>query len=173
LACGYFFTGNAGDAHIYGSEVEMRALLGYGFSTSVNVGYTHAALVSSHVYGVGIDPGTPIQQVPEWTTSQWLAYRHGLSGRLAFTARLENSYTGTRTDATYQVNKLPSYDLTAIRSGVEGDNWSATAFVTNLFGVRAQFNNVNQLSANLPTYNRIVVAQPATIGIDVTYRFGK
>ncbi len=172
LPCGYNFAANVGDAHVYGSEVEFQALLPKGFTLSVNAGYTHAALVSSNVIGVGVDVGTRVQQVPEWTTSQSLAYRHGIADQLAFTARVENDYVASRTDATFAINTVPSYDLTSVRAGVEGRNWSATLFATNVLNKRALLNNVTMVSINLPTFNRIVVSQPLTVGIDVNYRFG-
>lgn len=173
LPCSYFFTANAGDAHIYGGELEVRALLGKGFTLSVNGGYTHATLVSSNVYGVGIDPGTRVQDVPQWTSSQQLSYRHELSDGLAFVGRAENDYVGSRIDATYGINQLPSYDLTSVRAGVETGNWSAMLFATNVFNERALISNVMMISINLPSYNRVVIAQPLTVGIDFQYRFGR
>jgi len=173
LPCAYYFTANAGNAHIYGSEVEIQALLPKGFTLSLNGGYTHATLVSSNVIGVGVNVGSPVQQVPTWTTSQSIAYRHSMSDQLAFTARIENDYVGSRTDSTYSINQLPAYDLTSVRAGVEGGRWSATLFVTNVFNERALLNNVSMVSVNLPTYNRFVVSQPMTVGLDLNYRFGK
>jgi iron complex outermembrane receptor protein len=173
LSCSFGFTANAGDAHVYGGELEIQAQLGKGFTLSLNGGYTHASLVSSTVHGVGLDPGTPVQQVPEWTTSQSLAYEHGISGQASFMARIDNNYVGSRTDATFAINHVPSYDLTDVRAGVKGSNWTATLFATNVFNKRALLNNAFMVSINLPTYNRIVVSQPLTVGIDLTYHFGR
>jgi iron complex outermembrane receptor protein len=172
LPCGYNFTANAGDAHIYGSEVELQALLVEGLTLSVNAGYTHARLVSSNVAGVGVNPGSSIQLVPEWTASQAIAYKHGLTNDLDLVARIENSYVGSHTDATFAINTVPAYDLTSIRGGVEGANWSAVLFVTNVFNNRVLLDNVTQISVNLPLYNRVTVGQPLTVGLDLTYHFG-
>ena len=173
LPCSFFFTANAGDAHVYGGELELHVLLGAGFTLSLNGGYTHAALVSSNVFGVGIDPGTRVQDVPEVTASQQLVYRHDLSPKLTFVGRVENDYVGSRTDATFGLNTLPAYDLMSVRAGVESDRWSAMLFADNAMNERALLSNNSALSINLPTYNRIAVSQPLTIGIDFQYRFGR
>ncbi len=172
LACGYQFTTDAGDAEVKGSEVEMQAVLAPGLIFSANVGYTNAELVTSNVQGVGIEPGTPVQQVPDWTWSASLAYQRSVSDQLEFTSRLEHAYVGTRTDSTFTINQVPSYDLTSFRAGVNGNRWSAVLFVSNIFNERAKLNNVTQLSINNPIYDRVAVNQPRTFGIDLNYRFG-
>jgi iron complex outermembrane recepter protein len=96
-----------------------------------------------------------------------------MSSQFAFTARIENDYVGARTDATYAINQLPSYDLTQIRVGVEGDRWSAVLFANNVLNKQTILNNVQQISINLPTYNRATVSQPLTVGIDLNYHFGR
>jgi outer membrane receptor protein involved in Fe transport len=171
LACGYPFTANAGDAHIYGAEVEMQGIIAPGLLFTGSVGYTHATIVSVELPGSGIIPGSTIQEVPDWTASASLSYRHDIAAGLAYTARLESAYVGPRTDSTYSINQVPSYDLTYLRTGFEGEHWSAVAFANNLFNTRAVLNNVQQISVNLPTFNRVAVSQPLTMGIDLTYRF--
>jgi outer membrane receptor protein involved in Fe transport len=137
---------------------------------SANSGYTNATIVSS---SAGVKPGTRVQDVPDWTSSVSLAYRHSMSNRLAFTALAENDYVGTRMDVTYGTNYLPSYDLTNLRAGVEGDQWKAVLFAKNLFNQRALLSDTPQLSVYIPTFNRIAVNQPLTIGIDLSYHFGR
>jgi iron complex outermembrane receptor protein len=171
--CGYIYTANAGDAHVYGGELEIQAIVVRDLVVSANTSYSHAALVSSSLLDSGFNPGTPIQDVPRWTTSASIAYRHNLTDQLTFTARADNTYVGSRTDETYSINTLPSYDLTNARAGVEGGNWSAVLFVNNLADKRALLNNVTQDAVNLATYNRVAVSQPRTVGIDLNYRFGR
>jgi hypothetical protein len=102
-----------------------------------------------------------------------LAYRHSLTDALAATARADTTYVGSRTDETYSINTLPSYQLTNLRAGFEGARWSAALFVNNVADKRALLNNITQDAVNLPTYNRVAVSQPRTAGIDLNYRFGK
>jgi outer membrane receptor protein involved in Fe transport len=171
--CGYVYTANAGDAHVRGAELEIQAIVVHDLTVSANASYSHAALVSSSLIDAGFDPGTPIQQVPQWTSSASIAYRHVLTEQLALTARADNTYVGSRTDATYSINQLAAYDLTNIRAGIDGGRWSAVLFVNNVADKRVLLNDITQAAVNLPTFNRLAVSQPRTAGIDLNYRFGK
>jgi iron complex outermembrane recepter protein len=170
LACGYPYTANAGVAHIYGAEVELNALLLPGLTLSANGGYTHATFVIGSLEA-GITPGTRVQDIPEHTLSTSLVYRHGLSDLLSLATHIENDYVGRRTDATYGINNLPSYDLTSVRAGVESDHWSAMLFARNVFNEKAVLTNAFQINVNVPTFNREVISQPLTIGVDLAYHF--
>jgi iron complex outermembrane receptor protein len=170
LPCGYPYTANAGVAHIYGAEVEVNALLVQGLVLSVNGGYTHATFAIGSLEA-GITPGTRVQDTPEHTLSASLAYRTDITSGIALTTRLENDYVGARTDATYAINHLPSYDLTNLRAGVEGSGWSAVVFARNLFNERAILSNGFQINVNVPTFNRAVETQPLTVGVDLRYHF--
>jgi iron complex outermembrane recepter protein len=170
LPCGYPYTANAGTAHIYGAEFELNALLAPGLVLSLNGAYTHATFVTGSLEA-GIQPGTRVQDVPEHTAAASLAYRHALTERLGFMGRVETSYVGERTDVTYAVNQLPSYALTNVRAGVESDHWSAVLFVHNATNERAILSNAFQLNLNIPTFNRMVVNQPLTFGLDLAYHF--
>jgi outer membrane receptor protein involved in Fe transport len=170
LPCGYPYTANAGVAHIYGAEVELNALLLQGLVLSVNGGYTHATFAIGSLEA-GITPGTRVQDTPEHTLSASLAYRTDLSNGVAFVSRVENDYVGTRTDATYAINHLPSYDLTNLRAGIEGGRWQVALFARNVFNERAVLSNGFQINVNVPTFNREVVNQPATVGIDLRYHY--
>jgi iron complex outermembrane recepter protein len=170
LPCGYPYTANAGVAHIYGTEIELNALVLPGLVLSANAGYTHATFVVGSTVA-GIVPGTRVQDIPERTATASIAYRHSLTERLNVATILENNYVGRRTDATYTINQLPSYDLTNVRFGVEADRWAAMLFARNVTNERAILSNAFQLNVNIPTYNRAVVNQPLTVGLDVTYHF--
>ncbi|HWG69709.1 MAG TPA: TonB-dependent receptor [Steroidobacteraceae bacterium] len=170
LPCGYPYTANAGTAHIYGIETEISALLMPGLQLSANGAYTHATFAVGSLEA-GITPGTRVQDVPERTASISLAYRHNLLDGLAWVARVENNYVGARTDVTYTVNNLPSYDLTNIRGGMEGQHWSAALFARNVTNERAILSNAFQLNINIPTFNRVAISQPLTVGLDLSYRY--
>jgi iron complex outermembrane receptor protein len=172
-SCGYVYTANAGNAHVRGAELEIQAIVVHDLTVSANASYSHAALVSTSLIDAGFDPGTPIQQVPHWTSSASIAYRHSLTDELALTARADTTYVGSRTDETFSINQLTSYDLTNIRAGVDGGRWSAVLFVNNIADKRVLLNNITQDAVNLATYNRVAVSQPRTTGIDLNYRFGK
>jgi iron complex outermembrane receptor protein len=167
------YTANAGNAEVYGGELEIQAIVARDLVLSLNGSYSHAALVSSTLQSSNFTPGTEIQDVPRWTSSASIAYRHSLTDELDLTARADNTYVGSRTDATYSINTLPSYDLVNIRSGVEAKRWSAVLFMNNVADKRALLSNITEDAVNLPYYNRVAVSQPRTAGIDLTYRFGQ
>ena len=171
LNCGYVYTANAGDAHVYGSEIEANAIVVHDLEASANVSYSHSTLTSTNLVDSPFAAGTEIQQVPKWTGTLAMSYHHQLTDDLALIARGESTYVGTRTDATFYINNLPSYDLTNLRAGVDGGRWSAVLFINNVADKRALLNNVTQDANNLATYNRVAVSQPRTAGVDLNYRF--
>jgi outer membrane receptor protein involved in Fe transport len=170
LPCGYPYTANAGVAHIYGAEFELTAAVLPGLTFNANGSYTHATFAVGSLEA-GIEEGTRVQDIPEHTLSASLAYRHSLPANLILATHLENNYVGRRTDVTYALNNLPSYDLTNVRAGVESDRWSAMLFARNVFNQRAILTNAFQINLNIPTFNRMVVSQPLTFGLDLAYRF--
>jgi iron complex outermembrane receptor protein len=174
LACGFAYTANAGDAHIYGAETEVTVLLTQGLILTANAGYTHARIVEG-LPGTGITPGEPVQNIPGLTSSVSLAYRHGLADNLAFTWRIENNYVAGHYDVTSELNHLPAYDLTNFRMGLESGRWAAILFAKNLLNKRALLTDTNQgnVSLNIPTFNRVAVSQPLTLGLDLSYHFGR
>jgi iron complex outermembrane receptor protein len=171
LACGFPFTGNAGDAHIYGAEMELNALLLHGLTGSVNAGWTHARYIANSVPSTTI--GERVQNVPGMTLSASLAYRHNITDSLGLIGRIDNNYIASRIDTTAQANYLPPYDMTNIRAGVEGDKWTAVLFVNNVTNRRALLTNSPAVTINVPTFNRTAVALPLTFGIDLTYKIGR
>jgi len=167
LACGFPFTGNAGDAHIYGTELEVSAIVVPGLVASVNGSWLHAEYLANAVPTID----DRVQNVPEISASGSLAYRHGITDSLAFIGRIDNNYVGSRIDTTAQANYLPAYDLTDVRAGVDGSNWSAVLFVNNVTNRLALLTNSSAINFNVPTFNRTAVEQPLTFGIDLSYRF--
>jgi iron complex outermembrane recepter protein len=170
LHCGFPFTGNAGDAHIYGAELEVNAVVVPGLVASVNGSWLHAEYIANAVPATTIDDR--VQNVPELTASASLAYRHGLTDTLSLIGRVDNNYVGSRIDTTAQANYLPAYDLTNIRAGVEGSNWTAVLFVNNVTNRLALLTNSPAINVNVATFNRTAMEQPLTFGIDLSYRLG-
>jgi outer membrane receptor protein involved in Fe transport len=171
LSCGYVYTANAGDAHVYGGELEVNAIVVHDLEASANASYSHSTLTSTNLADSPFEAGSEIQQVPKWTGTVAMTYHHELTEDLALVARGESTYVGSRTDATFYINNLPSYDLTNLRAGVDGGRWSAVMFINNVADKRALLNNITQDANNLATYNRVAVSQPRTAGIDLNYKF--
>jgi iron complex outermembrane recepter protein len=174
LSCGFNFSTNTGDAKIYGAELEVNAALTDDLLLSANGGYTHAEFIASTVLpGVAAANGLGVQEIPDWTSNVSLTYRHPVTNNINLFGRIENTYVASRTEVTFALYTLPSYSLTNLRLGAEGNKWTATLFARNLFNKVAYINNAYQINLNVPTYNRVTVAQPLTVGIDLTYHLGR
>jgi outer membrane receptor protein involved in Fe transport len=71
---------------------------------------------------------------------------------------------------------LPSYNMANVRFGVKGqrdngDRWSATLFVNNLTNKIVLLDPQPQLSLLTQAFDRYVLSQPLTAGIDISYQF--
>jgi iron complex outermembrane receptor protein len=168
---------NGNYVSIYGGDIDMLADLGAGFQLKVSVGYLHEWLDGGPHWVIA-----PVHQMPEVAPESGtvgLSYSRALGGSYAFTARVENSYTGTRYsiffsnpyEFTGTYKQLPSYDLINVRAGVKyRDTWSATLFVSNLTNKHAQLESMFTENEPQPDFTRIETNQPLTAGVDLTYR---
>jgi outer membrane receptor protein involved in Fe transport len=169
---------NGKSAKIYGGEIETRAVLGAGFQATASGGYTHIALDAGPHWQ--ISPSDVLTDVPQVTASFGLSYARALTHTYQFTARVENTYVGSRYSINFpygysangKYSQLPSYDLTNVRAGIESDRgWSATLFVNNLFNKQVELEYMFAESLPAADFNRIMTNQPLTAGIDFTYRY--
>lgn len=176
LPAGYPLFDNVNSAHIYGGELEIRAVPTRNWTLTASGGYTHAALADTEH---GFIAGELLPDVPKFSGSVGVNFHTALSDKYEFNSRLENTYTGNRVDlgtANGIVNNsqspLPSYDLTSLRAGINSeDGWGAALFVNNLTNKHAYLENVAQLTLPNASYNRVATNQPRTIGVDVNYHF--
>ncbi len=93
---------------------------------------------------------------------------------------MENSYTGQRYSLAFPEPYTPygayipmaAYDLTNIRAGVTfKDQWTATAFIDNVFNKHAQLESLYTENLASAAFNRIVTNQPFTAGVDLTFKY--
>ncbi len=172
LACGFPFTGNLGEAHVYGGEVELDTVLAQGWLFMLSTGWSHARFVNaSPILAATTTIDDRVQSVPDWEGAASLAYRTPITPKLNFVARVDYSYVGSRIDTTAQPNYLPSYDLANVRFGVDAGNWNAMLFVNNIGDKQAQYSNTPAINVNVATFNRTAISQPLTFGIDMSYHF--
>jgi iron complex outermembrane recepter protein len=168
LSCGFNFTENAGDAHVYGGELEMQALITHELSMSLGGGYTHAAFTASNV-ATGAIQGQQLQNVPPFTQSAAITYRRGIGPSVVLVASINDQYVDARHDA---LGPLPAYDVINAQIGAERGPWRVYLFGNNITDKRILISNDNSLSLNIPSYNRISEGIPLTIGINVNYKIG-
>lgn len=170
LNCGFFFTANASDATIYGSEIEVMAKLTPEWSLNQSLAYTHARFDST-APGTGITAGEKLLNVPEFTATSAVVYTHPLTDRFNLIARGAYNYVGPMQDLTYTRNNLPGYSLISARVGVDSHSVGAFLFVDNLTDRLVHLADAYALSVQIPTLNRVVVNQPRTIGLELQYRY--
>ena len=168
--CGFKYTANAGSAKVYGAELELAIVLAPGLVISQNLGYTNATNATT-LPSAGVVSGERLLDVPEITANTSLSYKHAFNENMSLVARLNNSYVDSIQDITFVRNTLPSYDIVALRLGLEGNRWSAFIFADNLTNKMALLSNTGALSANISILNRVATVQPRTIGADLSYRF--
>jgi iron complex outermembrane receptor protein len=171
LACGYFYTVNAGDARSYGSELEVQAKLTTSWSVSATGAYTNA-VINDPAPRLNIAAGTPILNIPKYTGSAAVMYSQPLPGNLSLTGRLAATYFGSVTDEAFTYVTLPSYTLANARVGVVASRWTAYLTASNLTNKIAELTaNNTSLSSNSPAITRISTNQPRTIGVELSAKF--
>ena len=170
LGCGFNYQDNAGDAHVYGGELEFSAQLTAELLFTESGGYTHATL-SSVTPETGAAVGQRLEDVPSWTSSTAVLFRRPISDDRDFMVRLQYNYVGPMQDVTYIRNYVPGYGIGNARLGVDSASWAAYVYVDNVTNIHANLGNVTSYSENLPTFNRVATNQPRTIGLDIDYRF--
>lgn len=171
LPCGYFFTANAGQARSYGAEAELSAHLGMGMSTQLSGSYTNAT-INDPSPQIGLPAGTPVLNIPKYTSSASLTYEYPLTSNLSLTARAAVNYTGAITDEAYTYVRLPGYVLVDARLGVVAGNWSVYLTGVNLTDRIAELTaNNTAITFNQPSLTRVTVNQPRTIGVNLSAKF--
>lgn len=183
---GYGLTVNGGDARIKGLEAQLEALLPAGFDLSLNASYTDAKFIEASAVS-GYPAGTQIPDTPKVSGSLVLQWEHELTSGASLFGSLEEDYTGARTDMPFGVTAtlltanqlmvhLPAYSLVNLRFGVRGEGsgggrWSVAAFVNNLTNNLVLLDPQPQIALQTAAYERYVISQPRTVGVDLTYAF--
>jgi iron complex outermembrane recepter protein len=177
---GFGITANGGDARIYGFEAELQALLTPEWTFGVNAGYTNAQFTADSAI-TGYPSGYSIPDIPDFTASATLRWKHPLNDNLSVIGTLEGDYVGTRTDAPYgesitllNINTyllhLPAYGFLNARLGLAGDQWTASLYVNNLTNKEAILDPQPQIVLQMDAFVRYLVNRPITAGLDFTYK---
>ncbi len=166
--CGFGFTTNVGDAQIYGSELEMRALVLPSLTLSLNGGTTHAYISSVSGPGSGIvTVGESILNVPKYSITPSLDYDAPVNDSTAGFVRLDFSYTG-RARAYFDssgLNQLysPGYGIVNLNLGFSHDKLTVGLYAKNLLNWKniIQYPSVNSVPEGY-------TVRPRTIGVTAT-----
>jgi outer membrane receptor protein involved in Fe transport len=169
LSCGLGFTTNGPKAEVKGAELELEAQVAQGVTFIQSVGYTDAAFTQSFP-AANVVAGEPLLNAPRWTISSSLRYERPVND-FTFVAQARNNYTSSSFDLSYQINRLPSRDTLALRTGLEKKKWSAYLFVDNALNRHEALENIDLLTYTGPPYNRVATNQPLTAGLDFELKF--
>ena len=175
LNCGFNLTANFGKAVSKGGELEVEFRPVEDLTLGAGFGYTDATL-KNNVPGTAAQNGDQLQDVPKWTASVSVEYRHQLNDDYKGFVRGDFSYLGPADflyDRTSPFYRRPGFSIFNARIGfdpVKGP-WEVSAFVNNIFDKQGETDLPVAISADLPTTRRIALNQPRTIGVGVGYRF--
>lgn len=171
------FNVNGDKANIAGADLDIKAVLGGGFSLGLAAGYTHADVSPGAHWE--ISPANVMPDVPLFNGNLSLSYQKQLDNGYTFSAEVDNAYVGARYSlgflypyqSTGHYVKLPSYDLTNLRLGIESTHgWAVSAFITNLTNKHAALENMFQETEPSAAFGRVMTNQPFTAGINLSYR---
>ncbi len=166
--CGFYFTTNVGDAKIYGSELEVRALVTSNMTLSLNAGSTHAYITSVSAEGAGIvSPGEWVLNVPLYTVTPSFDYDAPINDRMSLFARGDFPYTG-RSRGYFDSSGLPhvfqpGYGILNMSVGFTRDKLSVGLYAKNVLNWKniIQYPSVNSVQEGY-------TVRPMTIGITAT-----
>ncbi|MGO8854548.1 MAG: TonB-dependent receptor [Steroidobacteraceae bacterium] len=166
--CGYLFTTNVGDAKIYGSEFELRALVMPTLTLSLNAGTTHAYISSVSTEGTGIvSVGEWILGVPQYSITPSVDYDAPINDRTRAFMRVDFPYTG-RSRGYFDSSGLPhvfqpGYGIVNLNVGFTHDKLSVGLYAKNLLNWKniIQYPSVNSVQEGY-------TVRPMTVGITAT-----
>jgi iron complex outermembrane recepter protein len=166
--CGFYFTTNVGDAKVYGSELEVRALVTPALTLSLNAGSTHAYISSVSLEGAGIvNVGESILNVPLYTVTPSVDYDTPINDRMTIFARADVPYTG-RSRGYFDSSGLPhvfqpGYGIVDLSLGFTVDKLTVGFYAKNLLNWKniIQYPSVNSVQEGY-------TVRPATVGVTAT-----
>jgi iron complex outermembrane recepter protein len=170
------YIGNAGDAIVKGTELELtlRPLpdLKFGFAGSYQNAYlSHGATPEQFALNPTLgQTGESLPEIPRLQFSTNLEYTHLVANDVLGVLAANLTYRG-KTDAYFVSNTLNvplhSYSLLDLRMGVETGPWSVNLFARNVTNKRAE---ITALAAEgNPLY--FFTVRPRTFGLNVTRTF--
>ncbi|MBL8552503.1 MAG: TonB-dependent receptor [Hyphomonadaceae bacterium] len=149
---------NAGDAEIYGGEVELQAVLGNGFSLAGALGYMHAEYTR---VAAGVNVGGELPKTPEWSLNLAPQYEMGLNGGAALIFGADYTYRSEVFNDTENnpENSRPALNMINVSAtyrspderweiGIGGTNVTDERYVVN--GVIQPANGINYGTYNPP-----------------------
>ncbi len=169
------FNINGGTVHARGVEAAISSrfqIAGGRLSLDLNAGNQRAtfASVSGTYAGLPIT-GSKVAQIPEWTTSATLDYRHRLAGEVdGFLHVVYNTQSGGGQDTvTTAIPYVPMSSIgdVSLRTGIDYRKLELAVFIQNLTDQTVQLLKLQ--TGGVPYANRY--NEPLTVGVNLKYRW--
>jgi len=189
---GYTVRTNGDDARIEGIEFDLTALISDALQLDLSITKLDAALMEDTVTTPEVDgqKGNRLPGSAELQAFLGLRYETEIASSMRWWTRLAGSYSGDVT--TYindnQVNqlidppelsdnrfydRLPSYTVWNLTTGLEGEQWSMFVYVDNLFDEKyiVASSTFEQGPVDDPISRQHYYGRPRTIGVNLRYTF--
>jgi iron complex outermembrane receptor protein len=173
---------NLPSADIVGIESEFSFAIDDAWTLDATLGYNEAEVSDTIELAfegdvvLTVDEGSRLPLTPDWTASLGIEYR--ARGQLLDAqpfARLDLAYVGESVNnlegiesvvAAGGVQVQESYETGDFRMGLEGERWSASLFVDNVWDERASLFLSNRWAIQRQSVNR-----PRTYGLQLRYNW--
>lgn len=148
---------NAGDAEIYGFEVESQLVLSEAFSVAANLSYTHARYTR---IADGVNTGGRLPKTPAWKFNINPRYEYPLGSGTSLLINLDYTYTSTLFNDTENTADLERSAVNILNGFITykpaSDQWDLSVGVTNLLNERYLVTGAANLASGqiYGTYNR-------------------
>ena len=151
--CGFNFTTNVGDAKVYGSELELRALVTSNMTLALNAGSTHAYITSVSAEGAGIvSPGRVDSQcasvhrhaeLSTTTPRSTIISSVSCAADFPYTGRSRGYFDSSGLPHVFQ----PGYGIVNLSAGFTRDKLSVGLYAKNLLNWKniIQYPSVNSV----------------------------
>jgi iron complex outermembrane receptor protein len=171
---------NARRFEIKGIELELSARPVQGLELNATFGWLDAEIDDFN--GTAVYVGQQVPNAPKFMLNVGAQYRFPLAGEIRGRFRVDAALVGRQ---SFQDFQLPandqlylyqrSYGTVDAQVGIEGRNWTATAFVRNLFKrdyATSAFSRYIFAAALVPLNSDAVQRDPGRIfGVELGYRF--
>ncbi|WAC26641.1 TonB-dependent receptor domain-containing protein [Ancylobacter sp. SL191] len=125
-------TMNAGKAHAYGAEFELRARLTQEFTAFASLGLLKTEFDSA-VTATGDYTGNEFPEAPAATFNIGGVYRHGSGFFASADLSYTDSYYSVGDVANTEDEQVSAFTLVNAAVGYEAKNWSLTLYAKNIF----------------------------------------
>ncbi len=168
-SCGFGFTANAGDAVIYGGELELLYAPKFvkGLKFGITASFNHAEITKTTAPFAQV--GQTVEDVPERTATVSVDYDFPIVGSWAGFTHVDYDFTGHAHGAfqTYLPNyENAAYGVMNAQLGVDDDKWKIYLFAKNLLNDHTIYQQ--------PTDSSITegyTVRPLTVGVSARRDF--